>query len=478
MAQSKKNSICKITKNKKYHFTGIGGVGNSGLAKLLSRYGAKVTGSDSCDSEVIQHLRGIGVEVTIGQCRENINDKIDALVYSAAVKEDNPEIQAAKDLGIKTYKYAQMLGLVMDHFRGIAICGTHGKSTTSGWLSYLLTEANLDPSWIVGALIPQLGDSNAAGSGEYFVAEACEYDRSFHNLHPKVGVILNIEQDHLDYYKDEAEIIESFGKFACGCSEDAVIIANGADINVIRALEPVKDRLDAKKIKVETFGFGTKYDFSPANITERDGLSEFDVLYKSKNIGRAEISLPGHHNILNALAVVAAAFNAGVEPAVIFENIGKFTGVDRRLMLKAQLKDITIMDDYAHHPTEVRVALRAVRDRYNPKRLFCVFEPHQYSRTRFLLDDFAQSFKLADMTVIPEIYFVRDTEQMKKQVNSEMLVGKITAAGSKAVFIPGFSNIVEYLKENVETGDLVLTMGAGNIWKVADEYIHWLRNNS
>jgi UDP-N-acetylmuramate--alanine ligase len=464
---------------KSWHFVGIGGIGMSGLAKMLLKNGIKVSGSDASDSPVINALLKLGADVKIGHSSVNIPDNTHSVVVSAAIKPENPEYQRAVQMGLKIYKYAQMLGKVMAAYDGVAVSGTHGKSTTSGWLSFLLTKAGFAPNWIVGADIVQLGDSNGVGNGRFFVAESCEYDRSFLNLSPKIGVILNIEQDHLDYYKDEADIIDAFADFAANIRDEGVIIANGTDINVQRALEKASKKLAATKhYKIETFGYGTNAAFSARNISDNQGLSEFDIYHYDNFLGRATISLPGHHNVLNALAVVGAAVNLGVEPAKIIEILPQFTGMDRRLMLKAQQNDITIVDDYAHHPTEIRASLRAIRERYNPRRLICVFEPHQYSRTRFLLDDFAQSFKLADITIVPEIYFVRDTEQMKQQVNAQILVERITGRGSTAIFLPGFDNIVEYLKHNVKQGDLVVTMGAGNIWKVADEYIQWLGRNS
>lgn len=461
------------------HFVGIGGIGMSGLAKILLKNGAVVSGSDMSGSGVLDSLAKMGAKISIGHSAENITDDIEFVVISAAIRISNPEYTKADKLGLKIYKYAQMLGLVMDSYKGIAICGAHGKSTTSGWLSFLLSKAELSPNWIVGAEVSQLADSSGVGKGDAFIAEACEYDRSFLNLHPQVGVILNIEQDHLDYYKDEAEIVEAFGDFACGIAEDGVLVANGADINTQRSLEKLRKQIqNGRKARIDTFGFSDKATFSAQNISESQGLSSFDIFHNGNNLGRAKISVPGHHNVLNALAVTAAAMDCGVNKDRILEFLGEFTGVDRRLMLKAQIDGITIMDDYAHHPTEIRAALSAVRARFSPKRLICIFEPHQYSRTRFLLDDFAQSFKFADITIVPEIYFVRDTEEMKKQVNAQILVDKICSRGSKAVFIPSFNEIVEYLKVNVKKGDLVVTMGAGNIWKVADEYIQWFRSNS
>ena len=284
-----------------------------------------------------------------------------------------------------------------------------------------------------------------------------------------IAVILNIEQDHLDYYGDIEEINSAFRAFALGSDPDGVIVVNGEDENIRQIVEDIQTHR-----QVETFGFAETNDYSAQNIELVDGTYVFDVLYKGKWLGSPRLSLPGRHNILNALAVTAAAINAGVYADKVMEFLGQFTGVERRLTLKADIDGKRIIDDYAHHPTEIRASLQAIREKYQPGRLFCVFQPHQYSRTRFLLDDFAESFKLADVTIVPEIYFVRDTEQSRQEVNSQMLVEKIYAKGSEAIFIEGFSQICDYLKENVQNGDVVVTMGAGDVWKVADEYIQWL----
>jgi len=365
---------------------------------------------------------------------------------------------------------------VFQFYQGIAISGTHGKSTTSGWLAYVLKLAGLEPNFVVGAVVTQLAGSSGVGSGQHFVAEACEYDRSFLNLKPQIAVILNIEADHLDYYKDEAEIVEAFRDFALGTKNSGVIIANGEDKNVAKII--ADPRLLENNRKIETFGFSEDCNYHPANIVEKDGLYSFDVYHNKELLGSTHISVPGRHNVANALAVIASAQNAGIATKDILRLLPGFTGVDRRLMLKAKINGVTILDDYAHHPTEIRASLKAIKEHYQPKRLWCVFQPHQYSRTRFLLDDFAESFKLADITLMPEIYFVRDSQQSKKEVNSQVLVDKIKARGSEAMFIDGFDAICDYLTKQVRTGDVVVTMGAGDVWKVADGYIQWLGKNS
>jgi UDP-N-acetylmuramate--alanine ligase len=414
----------------------------------------------------------LGAVVAIGHSPENLSSDTDVVVISAAVTAANPELGRASELGLPIYKYAEMLGRLFDTYKGIAVAGTHGKSTTSGWLSYVLQQADKQPNYIVGAHIPQLDGSSGVGNGSVFVAESCEYDRSFLNLHPSAAVLLNIEQDHLDYYRDEDEIIEAFAEFASGVKGDGVLIANGQDKNVARVLRRFKT-----DPKIVLIGLDSHCDFTARNLTLVDGTYEFDIYHQEKLIGRPHIALAGEFNVLNALAVTAACVYAGVGTESILEHLGRFTGIDRRLMLKAKVDGITILDDYAHHPTEIRASLKAIREKYVPKRLWCVFQPHQYSRTRFLLDDFAESFKLADSTIVPEIYFVRDTAESRSTVNAEMLAERIRQQGCEALFINDFSGILEHLKNNVKDGDLVVTMGAGTIWKVADEYIQWFREH-
>jgi len=480
---------------KRFHFIGAGGIGMSGLAQLLMKNNAIVTGSDQAATAVTAKLAQSGADIKIGHSPSNLNSEMDAVVISAAIKPDNPELKLAQARGCKIYKYAQMLGELMNCYEGIAIAGTHGKSTTSGWLAYLLRQVGIDVNFVVGAEVSQLGSSSGVGDSQYFVAEACEYDRSFLNLRPKIACILNIEEDHLDYYKDEDEIVGAFTEFALGVKPDGVLIANGGDPNVAKIIMDSRSPLargqvypcesrggNDSLVRCETFGLNANCNFYAQHLVLHDGLYAFDVYHNGELLGPTSISLPGRHNVANALAVVAMAVNMGVSGQQVLQRLSSFTGVDRRLMLKGQFvvrnTTITVLDDYAHHPTEIKASLEAIRQRYQPKRIWCIFQPHQYSRTRFLLDDFAESFKLADVIIVPEIYFVRDSQQSKKEVNAQMLVDRMRANGTDAVFIDDFGAICEYLQANVAAGDLVITMGAGDIWKVTDEYIRRLRGNS
>jgi len=457
---------------KKYHFIGAGGVGMSGLAKVLVKHGGVVKGSDTSRTAAVEQLRRLGANIEIGHSFENLDPDTDTVVVSAAIKHDNPELVAARQQGCAVSKYAQMLGELMEGYDGIAIAGTHGKSSTGAWLSYVLRQAGLEPSFIIGAEIPQLGGSSGTGDGDFFVAEACEYDRSFLHLKPKIGVVLNIEADHLDYYTDIGEIIEAFEQFARGIKPDGILLANGDDSNVARVLERLPEAQ-----RCESFGFSENCNFRAVDIRVVDGFYCFNISYNGELIGNCRIFLPGRHNVLNALAVVAVAVNAGLPKAHISTLLETFTGVERRLMFKGSFNDITVLDDYAHHPTEIKASLGAIRERYGCSQLWCVFQPHQHSRTRFLLDDFAESFKLADITIVPEIYFVRDSQAAKKQINSKMLVQRLRDKGAEALFIDDFAAICDYLESNVKSGQLVVIMGAGDVWKIGDEYIQRIREN-
>ncbi len=457
---------CSSLKGKRYHLIGIGGVGMSALARVLMANGAVVSGSDQYEGASVQFLASQGATVFVGHEEDNLPETLDAVVYSAAVKPDNPEFSAAQVKGCAVVKYAQMLGELMDRYRGVAVCGTHGKSTTSAWLSYVLKQAGEDVNFVVGAKLPQLNASSGVGTSPYFVAEACEYDRSFLNIRPKIACLLNIEADHLDYYKDETEIVNAFIEFVAGMARGGTMVANGQDANVKRVVAHCRP-----DVHCVTYGLDSTCDVYAHRLTLNQGVYHFDVMHEGTRLGSTHATLPGLHNVMNALAVITTALSMGVEAEAILAHLPSFEGIDRRMMLKGCAKEVTVLDDYAHHPTEIRATLSAIHERFEPRRLWVVFQPHQYSRTRFLLDDFAESFKLAYLTIVPEIYFVRDSEETRQAVNAQVLVERLSGQGSSAVFIQGFTEICEYLVDRVEPGDVVVTMGAGDIWKVADEYI-------
>jgi UDP-N-acetylmuramate--alanine ligase len=364
-------------------------------------------------------------------------------------------------------KYSQMLGRLMAQRVGIAVAGTHGKSTTTAMVSYVLDRAGTDPSFVVGATVEQLGGPSGVGRGRYFVAEACEFDRSFLNLRPLYATILNIEEDHLDCYEDLDGIIEAFRAFASGVDSAGVLVVNGEDRNVAEAA-------GATNCQVDTFGLVEGCAWRGANLTTDRGRVSMDVLCSGSLLGRLTVPLPGLHNAYNALAAVGLLHHAGLGFEQVARYLQRFTGTRRRMTLKGSVDGVTVVDDYAHHPTEVQATLRAIRDAYQPRRLVCVFQPHQHSRTRFLLKDFARSFAQADAVFVPDIFFVRDSDREKDYISAEDLVSQIRLHGGSAEYLKTFERIVDRLQGELRAGDLLVTMGAGNVWEIADEMVRWL----
>ena len=445
-----------------YHFVGIGGCGMSGLAEMLHGRGYQVTGSDMAESEATEKLRQDGVPVNIGHSVAGLNDKTDCLVVSAAVPDDNPELVWARENGVLVRKYAEMLGEFSRQINTIAIAGTHGKSTTTAWLAYILKRAGREPSFIVGAQVDQLGGPSGAGTGEQLVVEACEYDRSFLNLHPWAGAILNIERDHLDYYQGLDEIIEAFGEFAGRVKKEGLVVAHGSDMNVLEALT-------GREGRIEYFSMEGPAQWQAENLEYQRGRGMFELIYEGRRLGRVKLALAGEHNVANALAAAALAREAGLNAEEICGGLESFTGACRRMSYRGEAGGVIILDDYAHHPTEIKVTLEAISAQHQPRRLWCVFQPHQHSRTRFLLEEFAGSFGVADVVLLPEIYFVRDSDALRREINARQLAEKIAQQGGEAHYLGEFGNIVDYLHENVERGDVVVTMGAGDVWKLTDE---------
>ncbi len=446
-------------RGKRVHFIGVGGSGMSGLAGMLLDAGAVVSGSEPRPGPVTIELLRKGAKISRDQSGELLDKKVDLVVRTAAVPDKNQEMVAASALGLKTVKYAQMLGMVMGERFGVAVAGTHGKSTTSAMISFALAECGVDPSFVIGGTVPQLGGGSHSGAGRIFVAEACEFDRSFHNLRPTVALITNIEKDHLDYYRDIDEIIESFRDFARRVPRDGVIIANGRDRQVAQAISGLPTPIETVALK-ENFIWSTRV------LRIDNGCYRGEVSYRGQPVGTLRLSIAGEHNLLNATMAVAACAACGLPAGDAIEALGRFEGVDRRMTVLGRYHGATVVDDYGHHPTEIRTTLKALRERFDPRRLICVFQPHQHSRTRSLLEDFAASFVQADETIVPDIYFVRDSDAERHSVTAADLVERIKINGQKAIHLASFDQIVEYLKENVREDDLIVTMGAGNIWEI------------
>ncbi len=450
---------------KRIHFIGIGGSGMSGLAGMLLDCGAIVSGSEPNRNAQTFELTRRGAKVSTEQNGTQLGQHIDIVVRSAAIKESNLEFHAARAYGIRTMKYAEMLGAVMKERRGIAVAGTHGKSTTSAMISHALTQCGADPSFVIGGTVPQLGGGSHSGKSDLFVAEACEFDRSFLNLHPKVGIITNIEEDHLDYYKDLADILSAFRDFVRLVPKDGVIIA-GVDANV-------REAASGSAARVEWCGIESDQKLNwmvrPTGI--QNGCPTGAVHFNGKPVATLQLSVAGEHNLINATMALAACHAVGIDAQQAADALGTFTGVDRRMSEIGRYNGAIIVDDYGHHPTEIRATLKALQEKYQPKRLLCVFQPHQHSRTRFLLNDFASSFFDATEAIVPDIYFVRDSENERSQVSAEDLVSRIQANGHRAQHLPVFSQIVEYLRNELREGDVVVTMGAGNVWEIGRDLV-------
>ncbi len=447
---------------------GIGGSGMCGLAAVLMRRGARVSGSDRTQSPTVLNLRERGATIGKIESAENLPERVDVLVASAAVSDDHPELGEARRRRVPILKYAQMLGQLMARHRGIAISGTHGKSTTTAWLSFLLRQAQIDPSFVIGADVAQLGGGSGVGDGPYFIAEACEYDRSFLNLRPRATVILNIEEDHLDYYPDLNAITNAFSEFATLLPADGLLLLNAHDPRCHEVAQR-SERI------VETFGFVESATWRASDLELIDGRFQYLLWHAGHPLGRVSLGLSGEHNVMNSLAVAGLAHWAGASFEQIQRGLAEFQGARRRLECRGEANGVLVADDYAHHPTEIRATLKAAQQRFRPRRLWCIFQPHQHSRTRFLLADFAASFAQADFVVVPDIYFVRDSAREKELVSGGDLVDRIIDHGGSAVFIPEFAEIIEHVATRAQPGDLVLTMGAGDIWKVADELLRRLR---
>ena len=460
MAQPNSERPSKPFVGRKIHFIGAGGCGMCGLAEFVLMEGGKVSGSDMKPGAAVDRLVRLGAKVHIGHRAGNIPARTDLVVFSAAVKPDNPEMVAARRRGIEVLKYAQFLGRLMNLRQGMAVSGTHGKSTTTAMVGFVLKEAGLDPSFVIGADVPQLGGGSRVGRGPHFVVEACEFDRSFLNFSPHAAAILNVEEDHLDYYHDLAEIREAFAEFASRVASDGLLVINGRDL----ARRKIARRAPCT---VETFGIGGKYDWHAENLQADQGRFAFEVYRRGTFYAEVRLALAGMHHVLNALAAMALCTWAGAPAEVVAEALGRFQGASRRMEVLGQAGGVTVVDDYAHHPTEIQATLRAARERFSPKRLWVVFQPHQHSRTRFFLKDFARALTVADKIIVPDIYFVRDSKKERQAVRSQDLVGEIHSLGAEALYIETFDSIRRYLAESLGPGDVLMTMGAGDVWRLA-----------
>ncbi len=437
----------------KVHFIGIGGIGMSGLAKILTVRGDAVSGSD------LQPCPFPGA--ALGHRAENLPEGAELVVRSAAIPDDNVEVAEARKRNVPVLKYAEMLGRLSKEKQTIAVAGCHGKTTTTAMVAYVLSRAGFEPTYVCGGAIPQLGSNAAPGTGKHLVVEACEYDRSFLQLSPACAVITNIEEDHLDYYKDIHEIADAFRDFAARSS--GPVIASADDARAAKILSGLKGRGEAFSLEEDA-------DWRARNVAVRDGKWTFDVLKYGRPYGTFALSVAGAHNVANALAAIAATAWAGVGQEIVQLALSEFAGAARRFQVLGEKKGALVVDDYGHHPTEIQATLRAARERYPERKIWCVFQPHQVSRTRLLLKEFARSFADANVVLLPEIYEAREANG-KARVSSADLAKAIAEQGKAALFLPTFDEVLGFLKEKATPDCLVLTMGAGNVDTIARRFL-------
>ncbi|MDY5435881.1 UDP-N-acetylmuramate--L-alanine ligase [Peptostreptococcus porci] len=445
------------------HFIGIGGINMSALAEICINKGYNVSGSDMQESYLVDNLRSLGAKITIGQKKENITDDINLVVYTAAISNENEEFLAAKEKNILMINRAAFLGQIMREYKNsIAVSGTHGKTTTTSMLSTIFNYAEKDPTILVGGNLSTIGGNVRIGSSENFITEACEYVDSFLNFNPFISIVLNIEEDHLDYFSGIEEIKASFNKFGKLLPEDGYFIVNGDNENT----KDIMYDVGATIIK-----FGQKDD-NDAIISEirydEDGFAMFNLNYKGVNLGTFDLSVYGLHNVYNATAAIIASIVSNIEVDVIKKAIKEYNGVGRRFEKKGYFKNTLVVDDYAHHPTEVKATLSAAKT-LKKNKLWVVFQPHTYSRTKALLKEFAEAFYSADKVIITDIYAAR--EKNPGDISSKDLVEKLYHNNVDVTYIPTFEEIENYLRENLEDDDLIITCGAGPIYKVGESLL-------
>lgn len=445
------------------HFIGIGGISMSGLAEILLKENFHISGSDSKESELTGKLEKLGAEIYYGQRASNIKDGVDAVVYTAAIHPDNPELAAALKQNIPTLTRAELLGQIMENYtQSIAVSGTHGKTTTTSMITHILLEACCDPTVSVGGILKSIDGNIRVGESEFFLTEACEYTNSFLNFYPKYALILNIEEDHMDFFKDLADIRSSFRRFAENVPAQGSVIINGE----IENYQEITRDLDCRII---TYGLTSSDLYYADNIIfNTSGCADFTLMHKGTALGRISMNVPGRHNVSNATAACALALEMGISFDNIQSALSHFGGTARRFEHKGTLGGITIVDDYAHHPTEITATLTSAAN-CEHNRIICVFQPHTYTRTKAFLTEFAQALSLADLVVLADIYAAR--EQNTIGISSEDLQKELQNLGRECYYFPSFDEIENFLLKKCINGDLLITMGAGDIVQVGEHLL-------
>lgn len=450
------------------HFIGIGGISMSGLAEILLDRKFTVSGSDMKASDITAHLESIGARIAIGQSAANITDDIDLVVYTAAIHEENEEFAAAKNKNIPMMTRAALLGQIMDNYaRSIAVAGTHGKTTTTSMLTHILLQGQLDPTVSVGGMLDRIGGNIRVGQSNVFLTEACEYTNSFLEFHPLYSIILNVEEDHMDFFKDLEDIKHSFHLFASQTAPDGLIIING---DMAHTDDIIKD-LPQKAI---TFGLDASNDYTATDISfDREGNGSYQLIVDGENMGPVSLKVKGRHNIMNSLAAIACARALGLPMKQILTGLLSFGGTHRRFEYKGNIGDVIVIDDYAHHPTEIKATLTAARE-YPHDELWVVFQPHTYTRTKAFLHQFAEVLTLADHVVLTDIYAAREPDT--GMVSSRDIVDLLKEVGTDVYYFPTFAEIEDFLLSQVKGHDLLITMGAGDVVNIGEHILEKTQN--
>ena len=449
----------------KVHFVGIGGIGMSGIAELLLNLGFSISGSDLNDSEIIRNLRSKGAMIFEGHHAKNLGD-CEVLVYSSAVPEDNPELIAAREKKVPIIKRAEMLGeLIALKQTSIGVGGTHGKTSTSSMIGALLSHAQLDPTLVVGGLVKNIDTNSQLGSGDLIVVEADEYDKSFLQLKPTISVITNIEQEHMDCYDDLEDLHNSFAQFANAVPFYGVVLA-------CLDSSGVQDIIPKIKRPVITYGLTSQADISAKNIQSKESKTTYSLYKQNQKCGKVTLNVPGKHNVLNSLAAAAIGFEMGLDAKTIIDGIVSYGGVRRRFEIKGIAGDVMVVDDYAHHPTEVSATLQAARGGWD-RRIIAVFQPHLFSRTKSFYKEFAAAFMDSDVLIVTDIYPAR--EKPIKGITGKLVFNAARSTGHKnAHYIPDLKDLQTTLDGIIQENDMVITIGAGTIWRYAQSYFDHL----
>ena len=455
----------RLEQYKKFYLIGIGGAGMSAIAIVLNGMGFCVSGSDIKESRYTNLLKGEGMHVNIGHDRKNV-EGWDAVIFSTAISKDNQELMAASENKIPIFSRGDILAWILNSKKGIAVTGTHGKTTTTSMISLILRGLELDPTIIIGGELNELGSNARFGSGDYIIAEACESDGTFLKYQSFVGVVTNIEEDHMDYWKDFELLKNSFYKFINNIKKGGLAVINGDEISLRAVLEHTEE-------KVIAFGTGIKNDLRAENIKLSNFASSYDLVFKSSgslNKLAVKLNVPGHHNIKNSLAALSVCFGLGLDMKKAISILQYFTGVKRRFEKRGEKSGAAIFDDYAHHPTEVKATLESAALE-KKERIITVFQPHRYTRLAILHDKFSQSFTCTDILVITDVF--GSDEQPIPGVTGKLLVDSLIEEGfnKKIAYIPKLPDVKDYLDANIRKGDIVLLMGAGDITRVTDDLL-------